>query len=163
VQRALEEHLGTRQVSRVVYGAIIGIAVVVVLEGHPPPAGEVVAALLGTAVAVGLAELYSEALGAETRTHRPVTADQLREFTGDVLAVAFGIAFPAVFFVLAAAGAFETETAFTIAKWSGLGLIAFYGFCAARLAGTPVVASLVRGTAAAMIGGALIAFKALVH
>jgi hypothetical protein len=163
VYRALEEHLGTRQVSRVVYGAIIGMAVVVVLEGHPPPAGQVITALVGTAVAVGLAELYSEALGAETRTHRRVTGVQLREFMADVIAVAFGIAFPAVFFVLAAAGAFETETAFTIAKWSGLGLIAFYGFCAARLAGAPVVGSMVRGVGAAMIGGALIAFKALVH
>jgi hypothetical protein len=163
MQRALEEHLGTRQVARVVYGAIIGMAVVVVLEAHPPPAAQVVTALIGTAVAVGLAELYSEALGAETRTRRRVTRDHLREFMGDVIAVAFGIGFPALFFVLAAAGVFETGTAFTIAKWSGLGLIAFYGFCAARLAGAPVVASMVRGSAAAMIGGALIAFKALVH
>jgi hypothetical protein len=37
----------------------------------------------------------------------------------DVGAVALGIAFPCLFFILAAAGAIEDETAFTIAKWSG--------------------------------------------
>ena len=31
----------------------------------------------------------------------------------------------------------ELDTAFRLAKWSGLGLIGFYGFAAARLAGAP--------------------------
>jgi hypothetical protein len=81
----------------------------------------------------------------------------------DVVAVAYGIAFPAVFFVLAAAEAIEEETAFTIAKWSGLGLIVFYGFCAARLAGERVSASTLRALAAGLIGALLIALKALLH
>jgi hypothetical protein len=37
--------------------------------------------------------------------------------------VAFGISFPAVFFLLSVAGAVQVETAFELAKWSGLGLI----------------------------------------
>ena len=101
---AIEAHLGTRQVARVIYGAIIGLALVVGLEAHPPGAGAMIATLLGTAVAVGLAELYSEVVGTETRTHRRVGRRQLSELRGDVAAVAFGIAFPAVFFVLAAGG-----------------------------------------------------------
>ena len=51
--------------------------------------------------------------------------------------MAFGVAFPAVFFVLAALGAITIDTAFTIARWSGLGLIGFYGYVAGRLAGEP--------------------------
>ena len=81
----------------------------------------------------------------------------------DVAAAAFGVAFPAMFFVLAAANAIEEDTAFTIAKWSGVGLIAFYGFCAARLAGDSVSASTLRAVAAGLIGALLIALKALVH
>lgn len=68
VPRVIEAHLGSRQVARVVYGAIVGLALVVGLEAHPPSAGVMAATLLATGVAVGLAELYSELLGYETRT-----------------------------------------------------------------------------------------------
>jgi hypothetical protein len=122
-----------------------------------------VATLAGTAVAVGLAELYSELLGAETRMHRRVGGAELRDLLDDAGAVAFGISFPAVFFLLSAAGAMEIKTAFMLATWSGLGLIAFYGFCAARLSGASMPASLLHALAVGIVGGALIALKALVH
>ena len=163
MRQAIEAHLGSRQVARVIYGAIIGMAIVVSLEQHPPRPGVMVGTLLATAAAVGLAELYSEVVGAETRNRRRVEREQLGEMLDDVGAVAFGIAFPAVFFVLAAASVLEDHTAFTIAKWSGLGLISFYGFVAGRLAGAGRVASLLQALAVGVIGGALIAFKALIH
>jgi VIT1/CCC1 family predicted Fe2+/Mn2+ transporter len=163
VLQLLEDHLSSRHVSRVVYGAIIGLALVVALQDHPPAPWAVIATLLGTAVAVGLAELYSELLGRETRTRRRVGRREVRAELAGVAAVAFGIAFPAVFFVLAAAGAFETHTAFVIARWTGLGLIAFYGFCAGRLSGASIGRSLIQAAAVAAIGGAVIAFKALIH
>jgi hypothetical protein len=163
VRAAIEAHLGTRQVARVIYGAIIGMALIVVLAEHPPAPASVVALLLATAIAVGLAELYSEVLATETRTHHRVAREHVREILAEVLAVGYGIAFPAVYFVLAALGAMEVETAFSLAKWSGIGLIGFYGFCAARLACDGLASALLQGCAAGAIGAALIAFKALVH
>ena len=53
--------------------------------------------------------------------------------------------------------------AFSLAKWSGVGLIAFYGFCAARLAGAGLPIALLQGCAAGAIGAALILLKAVVH
>jgi hypothetical protein len=163
VHRAIEAHLGSRQVARVIYGAIIGMALVVSLEAHPPRPGVVAGTLLVTAAAVGLAEIYSEVVGAETRGRRRVEREQVRHILDDVAAVAFGIAFPAVFFVLAAAGVLEPDAAFPIAKWSGLGLISFYGFVAGRLAGAGLGVSLLQALAVGVIGGVLIAFKALIH
>jgi VIT1/CCC1 family predicted Fe2+/Mn2+ transporter len=163
VLRAIESHLGSRQVSRVIYGAIIGLALIVALEEHPPSSRVVIATLLGTALAVGLAELFSDIVGIETRTRRHVRAAEVRHVASDVAAVAFGIAFPDVFFILAAGHVIDEETAFTIAKWSGLALLAFYGFAAARLAGEGLSASALRGLAAGLIGAFLIALKALVH
>ena len=128
IRRFVATHLGSRQVSRVIYGAIIGLALVVALEAHPPAPGVVLATLLGTAVAVALAELYSELVGFETGERRKASLSELRHLGADVAAVAFGIAFPAVFFVLAATGVLENEAAFTAAKWTGLGLIGLYGF-----------------------------------
>jgi hypothetical protein len=156
-------HLGSRQVSRVVYGSIIGLALVVVLETHPPPPGSVIASLLATALAVALAELYSELVGFETSRARRVNRVELRHLEGDVAAVAFGIAFPAVFFVLAAVDLLEEDTAFTVAKWTGLGLIGVYGFAGARLSGAGLPAALVQAAAVALIGAVLIALKSLVH
>jgi hypothetical protein len=156
-------HLGSRQVSRVVYGAIIGLALVVALEAHPPPTGAVIASLLGTAVAVALAELYSELVGFETSGRRDATRAQRRELAADMAAVALGIAFPVVFFVLAAAGVLEEDTAFTVAKWTGLALIGAYGYAGARLSGAGLAGSLARAAVVALIGAFLIALKALVH
>jgi len=163
VRRLVGEHLGSRQVSRVVYGSIIGLALVVALEAHPPPPGAVVASLLGTAVAVALAELYSELVGFETIRHRKAGRAEVRHLTSDVVVVAFGIAFPAVFFLLAAADVVEGETAFAIAKWTGLGLIGVYGFAGARLSGASMYRSLLQAAAVALIGAALIVLKSLVH
>ena len=163
MRRAIEAHLGTQQVARVIYGAIISMALVVSLQAHPPPPGVVAATLLATAAAVGLAEFYSEVVGSQTRTRRRVGREAAGEIFEDVAAVAFGIAFPAVFFLLAAAGVLEDGTAFTVAKWSGLGLISFYGFIAGRLAGAGVWVSALQALAVCVIGGVLIAFKALVH
>ena len=159
----VESHLGSNQVSRIVYGAIIGLALIVALEAHPPPPGVVVATVLGTAVAVGLAEIYSETLGTEVRTRRRVERDAMRATWTDTAAVVFGVAFPATFFVVAATGAIDTDTAFDLAKWCGLGLIGFYGFIAARLSGARLATALVKGLTAALIGAFLIALKALVH
>lgn len=131
----MTDHLGPGQYSRLIYGAIIGLALTVALEHEEPDAAVMAGTLVGTGIAVGLAELYSEFLGAELRTRRRVDRARFREIATNVVAVIFGASFPAIFFALAAAGAMETGTAFEIAKWSGLPLTAFYGFCAARLRG----------------------------
>ena len=72
LRRAIESHLGSGDVARVIYGSIIGLALVVALQEHPPTAATMASFLVGTAVAVGLAEVYSEYVGAEARTRRPL-------------------------------------------------------------------------------------------
>jgi hypothetical protein len=89
--------------------------------------------------------------------------ERRREAEADVAAVAVGAAFPAVFFVLSAAGAFELDTAFALAKWSGLGLIAAYGYAAGRLSGASAGRAMLHALAVAAIGAAVILVKALVH
>ena len=163
VREAIESHLGSAQVSRVIYGAIIGLALIVSLEKHPPKAAVMVGFILATAVAVALAEIYSDIIGTETRTHARVENARKRHIAKESTAVAGGIGFPAVFFLLASAGVLETATAFTVAKWSGLGLIGLYGFVGGRLSGRSVPASILHGLAVGLIGGFLIAFKSLLH
>ena len=161
--RYVARHLESTQVSRVIYGSIIGLALVVALEAHPPPTGAVIATLLGTALAVALAELYSELVGLQVRGHRRAGPTERHHLGADIAAVTAGIGFPSVFFLLAAAGVFDDDTAFTVAKWSGLGLIALYGFVGARVSGATLLRSLLQASAVALIGALLITLKALVH
>jgi VIT1/CCC1 family predicted Fe2+/Mn2+ transporter len=161
---ALAAHLRSRQVSRVLYGTVVGLALVVGLEDHPPASGVMVGTVLATAVAVGLAELYSEYIGRELQSQRlGVGARTLRRISAEALATMAGTGFPAVFFILAAAGALSTSSAFTVAKWSGLGLIAAYGFVAGRLSGAPVRTALLHAGLVGAVGGLLILVKSLLH
>ena len=162
-RRYLAAHFASRDVARVIYGAIIGLALVVALEDHPPSPTQTSAALIGTAFAVALAEMYSEAVASEVRTRSSVTLPLLREFAGDAGAVAFGALFPAVFFVLSAVGAMDLDLAFTLAKWSGLVLIAGYGFVGARLSGSSNRLAVLEALAVAAIGALLIGLKAALH
>jgi hypothetical protein len=68
-----------------------------------------------------------------------------------------------MYFLLAAAGVFERSTAFDLAKWTGLGVIGVYGFAGARASGTGLLGSLLQAAGVALIGGFLIALKAVVH
>jgi hypothetical protein len=163
LQARLASHLGSRDVAHVLYGATVGLAVVVAIQHHPPTAGVAAATLAGTALAIGLAELYAEAVSAEARTRRPVGWAHLRKMARDACAVTFGAGFPAVFFLLAALGVMTAHTALVLSKWSGLGLICGYGYLAARLAGFNVRRSLLRAAVVGFIGIGLIALKALVH
>jgi hypothetical protein len=166
----LRAHLDSHQVARVLYGAIIGLALIFSLERHPPSANEMVLLLLGTAGAVGLAEIFSDIVGTETRTHRRIQRREVREIlrdslavVRDSLAVGFGIAFPIVFFELAALGAMNLQRAFDVAEWSGIALTAFYGWSAARLAGQGHLAAAIQAAAVALIGAAVIFVKVLTH
>jgi hypothetical protein len=163
VRASLEAHLSSRQVARVVYGAIVGLTLVVAVGDHPPTAGVMAAWLLISALTVSLAELYSEVVGAETSERHRVTRRQLSHMLQSAGAVALGVGFPAVFFLLALVHLIELDTAFAIARWGGLALIGFYGYWAARFSGAPVPRALVQATLVAAVGGIVIVFKALVH
>src|SRR5829696_8590404 len=104
LRAAVIAHLDSQQVSRVVYGAIVGLALVAALEAHPPEPAAVAAFLASTAFAVALAELYSELLGSRVRSRGAVDEHRRRRIVADVVAVGSGTGFPAVFFLFAAAG-----------------------------------------------------------
>lgn len=159
----LASHLRSGQVSRVIYGSIIGLALVLTLEAHPPRVAVAVGTLLATAVAVALAELYSELIGTRARASMGGSTEPVRTIVGDSAAVALGIAFPSLFFVAVAINLLDYDTAFALAKWTGLGLIAGYGYVAARLSGTGRSGALLEAASVALIGATLIALKALVH
>src|SRR4051812_49966826 len=96
MRASLEAHLGSRQVAKVVYGSIIGLALLLAVSGHPPSSAGMAALLLGTAVAVGLAETYSEVVGIETSERHRATRAERAFLLEEAAALALGTGLPAV-------------------------------------------------------------------
>ncbi len=163
VPARLVSHLQSGEVSRVVYGAIIGLAIVVTMQAHPPKPVAALVTLVATAVAVALAELYSEWVGARTRAGLAGGQEPMGVFVEEAVAVAFGVAFPGVYFVATILGWLDYDTAFTLTKWTGLGLISGYAYVAARLAGDRAARAVAEAGIAGLVAGALILLKAWVH
>ena len=69
---AIYEHLETGQFSRLIYGAIVGLGLIVALEHEEPEAAVMAGTLVGTGIAIGLTELYSEFVGTEVAARRRV-------------------------------------------------------------------------------------------
>jgi VIT1/CCC1 family predicted Fe2+/Mn2+ transporter len=131
------------------------MALIVVLESHPPTPVVTEVTLIATGLAVALAELYSEVIGEWTKSRQMVQRHHVRHIAKDVAAVFFGIVFPGFYFIIASFGWIETTTAFTLTKWTGLALIAGYGFAAGRLSGASVKISLLHALAVGLVGIAL--------
>ena len=160
----IEDHLGSQQVARVVYGAIIGMALIVVLEHHPPSAGVTTATLFATAVAVALAELYSDWIGHvlkhRTRfppqgTDRDRQRRRARSRSGSCSRTSSSC-WPR--------SACSSSTRRSPSpNGPGSALITFYGYAAGRLSGESRKRAALQALAVTAIGVALIGFKALVH
>jgi hypothetical protein len=164
IRESIESHLASRDVSRVLYGTIVGLALVLALEaGESHGAGQTAGLIFATAVAIGLAELFSEAISQEARTRTRISRAELGPLARDAVAVVIGAGFPALFFVLAALGVMTEHTAFTLAKWSGLALVCAYAFIAARMTGARISHASRHAATAGLIGIALIEVKSLLH
>ncbi|MGH2797510.1 MAG: hypothetical protein ACRDLO_06035 [Solirubrobacterales bacterium] len=149
--------------ARAVYGTIIALAVIAALEGGEPAAGEVAAAVIGGVIAAQLAELYAQYLAAVIRRQRHPEIREMGTALGDSAAGTLAALVTVVPFVLGAAGAMELDTAFDVAFWAGLGLLAAYTLLANRLAGLSGLRNAVACVAVLTIGLALIALKSIVH
>lgn len=156
-------HLASHDVSRVLYGTIVGLALVLALHKDAHRPGETAAFILSTAVAIGLAEVFSEAISQEARTRTRIRRSDLGPLARNAGPVVLGAGFPALYFFLAALGVMTGQTAFTLAKWTGLGLVCAYAFLAARLSGARFGHATRHAATAAVVGLALIEVKALLH
>ena len=163
VRASIASHLESRDVARVLYGTILGLALVLALESSSHTPAENATFIVVAAIAIGLAELFSEVISLEARSHRRVNRHDAWPLTRDALAVVIGAGFPAIYFVLAGAGVMTLHTAFVLSKWSGMALVIAYAFAAARMSGAGVAHSIRHAATAGLVGLALVELKALLH
>lgn len=152
-----------QRAARAVYGSIIALAVILVLEDAGSEADEVIAAGVASVIAAMLAEGYAEYIAAVIRERRHPNRAEVVEQTSDIAAGTLAALVPLIPFVGVELDVIEVEAAYDIAPWLGLGVIGFYTLVANRLAGLSTPRTALVTAAALAIGVALIAIKALAH
>jgi multidrug transporter EmrE-like cation transporter len=142
---------------------VIVLAVIVALDDTRVSAGDALTSTVGAALVTVFAELYADYLGATIRSgRRPTRAEERKSIRNTALGFLAAL-LPAVFFVFAVLDTIELHTAFTIATWTGIGVVGTYAFVANRLAGMPILGSAFAGVGFAVLGAILVALKAIVH
>lgn len=149
--------------ARAVYGTIIALAVIVVLDDGSTEADEVIAAVLGATIAASMAETYADYLGAVIRQRRHLSREELRQAATDSALGTLAALLTLLPFVAVELGWIETQTAFDIAPWIGLALIGGYSLFANRIAGLPMSRAALITASMIAIGLVLIALKSLTH
>ena len=163
MRTSLEQHLGSRQVGRVVYGSIIGMALVVTLDSHPPTASVMTLWLLGPRSRSGSprSTARSWVWSQHPEAGPPVAAaPDVRGRRGG----RSGVSFPAVFFLLAALGVLSLRHGVhgrEVVRHRPDRLLP--GYRAARFSGATRGRALVKAAMVALVGLGLIALKAVVH
>ena len=103
-------------VSRAIYGSISVLAVVLVMQEHPPGVARAAATLFGTSLAIALAEAYSETIAEMLAQRRNLDLKETREIWQHVQPILFAANLPTAVVLLSAAGAFSVEEALNLAE-----------------------------------------------
>jgi hypothetical protein len=152
-----------QRAARAVYGSIVALAVIVVLDKANAEADEVIAAVIGSVIAATLAEQYAEYIGHVIRERRHLTGPEVRQQVWDGAAGALAALVPLIPFVLVEVDVIEVRTAYEIAPWLGLGVIGGYSLLANRQAGVSGARNIVVTGMALAVGASLILIKAVTH
>jgi hypothetical protein len=151
----------TRHADRAIYVLIAVMAISVALEGIEERAGDALAYVLGTAIALTLAELFADRVGISIRSRRPTTREERREEIREATTGLVVAALPISMFVLAVLDVIALRTAFILSQWIGFGILAVYSYIASRARGGSQPRAILGAASLTTIGGALIALNAL--
>ncbi len=147
-------------VAKVIYGTIIILVVILAMEDHPPSTIGTVVTVLFAGFGVALAELYSDMIGTRIEKKRHLTWGERNHIIKNVSSVMVGAFFPVPFFILAWLGFLELKFAITLAKWTLVGVLLFYGYVASKLSGYSNIWSIVSATAVCTTGIIVVLIKA---
>jgi hypothetical protein len=160
---AMAHERTAQRAARAVYGSIIALAVIVVLDEAGAEADEVLAATFGSVVAAMLAEGFAEYLAQVIRGSRHPTRSENATMAADIAAGTLAALVPLVPFLLVQIDVVELPTAYDIALWLGVGVIGAWTLLANRLAGMGAKQTVVFTVVGVLIGLSLIAIKAVTH
>lgn len=155
--------LNERFASKVLYGLVAVIALLVVMELHPPGALEAILTLFVATLAIAMAEAYSETIAAMLVSERRPTAAEMRHLWSEVTPI-ISSAQPSML-VLAAAllGLISVEGALQLAQLVSIALLFLYGFRVGQLLHGTLLRQVFTGLLMASAGLLIVLIKVLFH
>jgi hypothetical protein len=103
-------------VAKAIYGLITVLAVVLVMEEHPPTAWIAAGTLFGTVLVVALAETYSKTIAEIIAGRKRLDREEIIEIWHDTRPILLTANLPTLVILLSGAGLYSIETALIIAK-----------------------------------------------
>jgi hypothetical protein len=155
--------LNEKFASKIIYGLITVMALLAVLELHPPSALAAMVTLFGTALALALAEAYAEMVARMLHLQREPSSAEFRHLWRDVSPIvssalpAIAILFLALFDILSVGDALE------LAQIVGIGLLFLYGFRIGQSLHEPLLRQMFTGIFMASAGLLIVLIKVLLH
>jgi hemolysin III len=159
----LEHGVSHAPVSRAIYGLISVLAVLQVLELHPPSAWQATGAVFGTTFAVALVEAYSDSIAVMLAAGRALTRNDLRAIWRDVAPVLVGAQGPTVLLLLSAFGLISVDVALSLAQVVAFLFLFGYGWRVGQLLHEHWLRQLASGLLLVAIGGIAVGIKAAFH
>lgn len=157
---AQEDH---KPISRAIYGLITVLAVLQVLDLHPPGAWQATFVLFGTTLAVALADAYAESIAVMLTTRRAITRADLQEIGREIRPIMAGAQPPTVLLLLAALGLWSVETAISLAEMMVFALLFGFGLRVGSLLHGHWFRQLLNGVALVALAGLVVGIKVLFH
>lgn len=155
--------VGHAPVSKAIYGLISVLAVLQVLQVHPPSAWHATVAVFGTTLAVALTDAYSESVAEMLSTRHSLTGDDLRAIGRDVAPVLAGAQAPTVLLLLSAVGLISLDLALTLAQIVVFVLLFGFGWRVGQLLHEHLPRQLASGLFLLAIGGLVVGIKTAFH
>ncbi len=158
-----EQDIRHTPVSKAIYGVITVLAVLQVLEAHPPSAWSGAVFLFGTTVAVALVDAYSESIAIMLAQERGLTLGDLREIRHEVAPVLVGAQAPTLLLIASAFGLMSVERAISLAQVVAFMLLFSYGWRVGTMLHEHWLRRIVSGLILVAIGAIAVGIKAAFH
>jgi hypothetical protein len=150
-------------VSKAIYGVVTVLAVLQVLEAHPPTAWSGAVFLFGTTVAVAMVDAYSESIAIMLSQERGLTLGDLRDIRHEVAPVLVGAQAPTLLLVASGFGLMSVERAISLAQVVAFLLLFSYGWRVGSLLHEHWLRRIVSGLILVAIGAIAVGIKAAFH
>lgn len=152
----------SRHADRAIYVLIAVLAISVALVDTGATARQTFISVVGTAVALTLAEMFAARVGISIREGRRPTGRELGDERDAAIAGLATAAVPTVFFLLALLGVISLDSAFRLAQLAGFAVLGAFTYEAARARGYGLLGSVGGAIGLLALGEVLILLNSLV-
>lgn len=150
-------------VSRAIYGLITVLAVLQVMEHHPPSAWHGTVSVFGTTLAVALADAYSDSIAEILSEGRSLSRENLRAIGRDVWPILAGAQGPTLVLLASALGLISVERAISVAQIVAFVMLFSFGLRVGHLLHERWLPRLLSGVVLVAIAGLIVGIKAAFH